>query len=1078
MIQFRVILITLIIFIEFAFASVLIENITDRCLDLENINNVKTSVTYVGNAGFLVNVGDKKILIDAIFKGFNSYKLPKEIQEKLAKGESPFDKIDLILVTHPHGDHFDIEMVKQHLRNNPKTVFASTKKTIELLNEISNKTISFDPKRGVSETTLINGINIEAFNLPHWKPKTDEKEFVNLGFLVSVNGIKFFHTGDIDFEYIGFDEIRKYNLQEKNIDIAFMQHFYLTDTAMEKKLLKEGICSRFIFPSHYHYTNPAFDKMLVRHNYPKAIFFDKELQSWEMPTKENDFINQTDAYFGQKPPKDSAMIFAPGIFSLPERLESNIVFSKDGKECYFGVLEIKNNKVFYKIYYTKYLNNKWLEQTETPFSVNNNICDPFLSADEKRLYFEKNGDIWMVKRTAEGWGEQERLPSPINSDSYDFSYMETTDSVVYISSKRPGGFGGADIWKIDKSLKAENLGDKFNTKLFDYSPFIAPDGSYFIFGSYRKGKHGQADLFISFRKENDEWTDPVNMNYAGAKINNNTAHHSNPSLSPDGKFLFFRRHETMMDMDVYWVSTAVISRLKEKVKIRSESKAKLFDAVKNGDLNTVKTILNDNPELLNSTDPYGNTPLIISCFVRQSFKRYPEIAKYLVNLGADVNMVNRQKLTALMKTCVGFAPDLELAKLLIKNGADVNFIGNNGITPLHYAALYRDKKLAEYLLENGAKINLYAENQEKLVGSTITGTVVQVSINFARGNENITKYLINNGADINKIDEDGNNEIHLALFKGNLELVRLLTESGVNVNHKNKFNKTPLYYAATHGFENIYNYLVKNGALENEQIKKNFGSSKVLTKNLIDGEAFIWDLGGYCHAVKTKGNFMIFSLGKNIDSTVTSGLAQGKLSTLELFDQNITFFLRNRDYYQHPAENIEPLKKLSKNTELISCYEPVYNSNKTKFKDLILAKPNEVFNHKGKKVFPIKALCGGMGYLVEVDGLRIFHAGMHISNNQKENLEAFKKEIDWLKKSGEIDLVFISVHSHSNKLRGSYEPYKYLLNTLQPKKVFLFGANFTQQYYNCYEALKKYKGEFIFPEFASSLGLQYYYNNK
>jgi hypothetical protein len=54
-------------------------------------------------------------------------------------------------------------------------------------------------------------------------------------------------------------------------------------------------------------------------------------------------------YFGQVPPSDSAIIFAPGVFSLPDRLESNIVFSPDGKEIYFGLVEIKDNKGSYAI---------------------------------------------------------------------------------------------------------------------------------------------------------------------------------------------------------------------------------------------------------------------------------------------------------------------------------------------------------------------------------------------------------------------------------------------------------------------------------------------------------------------------------------------------------------------------------------------------------------------------------------------------------------------------------------------------------------------------------------------------------
>jgi Tol biopolymer transport system component len=273
-------------------------------------------------------------------------------------------------------------------------------------------------------------------------------------------------------------------------------------------------------------------------------------------------------YFGQTPPGDSAVIFAPGIFSLSDRLESNIAFSSDGREIYFGVVEIKDNSASYKIYYTKYLNNKWTEQAETSFSAGNDICNPYLSADGKKLYFEKSGDIWMIERTAEGWGKQKQLEPPINSESYEASYMETADGNAYISSKRPGGLGGMDIWYLkrmpDQSIQAENLGPLFNTELFDYSPFLAPDGSYFIFGSYRKGKFGQADLFISFKDENKEWTDPINMNSCGAKINNTTAHHSQPSLSPDGKFLFFRRHETLMEMDVYWVSAGVIEELKDR----------------------------------------------------------------------------------------------------------------------------------------------------------------------------------------------------------------------------------------------------------------------------------------------------------------------------------------------------------------------------------------------------------------------------------------------------------------------------------------------------------------------------------
>ena len=286
----------------------------------------------------------------------------------------------------------------------------------------------------------------------------------------------------------------------------------------------------------------------------------------ENKIKKENVIGDKGYYYNQTPPGDSAVIFAPGIFSLPDRLESNIALSTDGKECYFGVLEIKDRKVSYKIYQSKFANNKWTEQTEAPFSLNNNIGDPILSADGKKLYFNKEGDIWMIERSSEKWGIPKKLPSPINSNAYEGYITESADGVIYISSKRPEGFGGIDNWRInrlpDQSLQEENLGPIFNTSLFDYSPFIAPDGSYLIFGSYRARRDGL--LYISFNKGNDEWTTPINMNSCGAKVNNTTAHHSNPSLSPDGKFLFFRRHEADTVMNVYWVSTGILKKLKEK----------------------------------------------------------------------------------------------------------------------------------------------------------------------------------------------------------------------------------------------------------------------------------------------------------------------------------------------------------------------------------------------------------------------------------------------------------------------------------------------------------------------------------
>lgn len=278
-------------------------------------------------------------------------------------------------------------------------------------------------------------------------------------------------------------------------------------------------------------------------------------------------IAQTNVdYFGQTPPSDSAIIFAPGIISLPDRMEGGIAFAPDGKECYINVCVYTNNKFINKIYYTKRINNKWTEQIEAPFSVNQNISLSSFSTNGNRLYFDKDKDIWMIKRINGGWSEAQRLPSPINSDFNDGGYIETADSVAYLYSNRPGEFGeNFDIWRIRhsvRSLQAENLGSIVNSNTMQVTPCIAPDGSYLIFA---QPVNNSLKLFVSFKKGNGEWTIPENMDKTGAFIN--ILNQADPSLSPDGKYLFFNRHagNPTNIMDIYWVSTKVIDDIKKVV---------------------------------------------------------------------------------------------------------------------------------------------------------------------------------------------------------------------------------------------------------------------------------------------------------------------------------------------------------------------------------------------------------------------------------------------------------------------------------------------------------------------------------
>jgi L-ascorbate metabolism protein UlaG (beta-lactamase superfamily) len=246
-------------------------------------------VTYVGNAGFLIAIDDKKILIDSLFSGFpGGYTLPGDIQDKMALGLPPFDGIDLALATHSHGDHFESGLVRRFLANNPAAVFGSTPQAIASLSGFPGRVIAFQPGKNEPAADDVRGIHVEAIYLSHGAPEAGREEIANFGYLVTVNGVTLFHSGDIDAAFIGFDAFRSLRLPEKKIDVAFLQHFYLLDVPGERKLVREGIAARHIIPAHYHYTEPPLNREAVLKSYPDAIIFKAELQNWVMPRPERD----------------------------------------------------------------------------------------------------------------------------------------------------------------------------------------------------------------------------------------------------------------------------------------------------------------------------------------------------------------------------------------------------------------------------------------------------------------------------------------------------------------------------------------------------------------------------------------------------------------------------------------------------------------------------------------------------------------------------------------------------------------------------------------------------------------------
>jgi ankyrin repeat protein len=124
-----------------------------------------------------------------------------------------------------------------------------------------------------------------------------------------------------------------------------------------------------------------------------------------------------------------------------------------------------------------------------------------------------------------------------------------------------------------------------------------------------------------------------------------------------------------------------------------------------GDLETVTRELDANADALNVPSSDGHFPLGLAIFFRQ-----PEVARLLIERGADVNTpaANAQRVApahAAAAVC-----DHATMQLLLERGADANALQQLDYTPMHGAASRGDVEMAKLLLAHGAVPNAKAAN--------------------------------------------------------------------------------------------------------------------------------------------------------------------------------------------------------------------------------------------------------------------------------------------------------------------------------------------------------------------------------
>ncbi|KGJ90381.1 WD40-like beta Propeller containing protein [Colwellia psychrerythraea] len=258
-------------------------------------------------------------------------------------------------------------------------------------------------------------------------------------------------------------------------------------------------------------------------------------------------------YLGQTPPGSTPEIFAPGIVNTEEFIEIQGMFGADMNTFYFVR---RDEKEVYSLNVVEYKNNQWQQSI-----VKQGVSAPSISPGGETIYLNNS----YIKRTSDGWSEPKKHGAPF--DDIDIMRLSaSSNGTYYFDTFTPKTMDTPIRYSRlinGKYEQPKSLGPQFGIGRYNAHPFIAADESYIIFDSVREGGYGRSDLYISFRAADGSWGPAINL---GDKIN--TAHsEKNPSLSPDGKFIFFslRTKSGNEEVNINWVDAQIIETLRPKL---------------------------------------------------------------------------------------------------------------------------------------------------------------------------------------------------------------------------------------------------------------------------------------------------------------------------------------------------------------------------------------------------------------------------------------------------------------------------------------------------------------------------------
>ena len=303
---------------------------------------------------------------------------------------------------------------------------------------------------------------------------------------------------------------------------------------------------------------------------------------------------------------------------------------------------------------------------------------------------------------------------------------------------------------------------------------------------------------------------------------------------------------------------------------RSNPDTDIYQAIREGKIESVSAILRSEPDLLNKTNLFGQTPLLTAIQANRT-----NIVEFLIQHGAEWDIVSAVEVgrADMVRNLLGQKPDsitngfaeatllqlaasqgvpeavllqlaasrslpkatllhlaasrdqVAVAEVLLSAGADVTAKNPVGISPLGSALAGQHTDMAGLLRAHGATENIFdatllghldaakmlIAGNKSLVSATNTARIPLTALAIASGHMDILKLLLDNGAPLDS--PNGTALLHLTAVCNQSDAVPLLIQHGAKVDAFDENGFTALHLAAIHGSTEVAAVLLKNGAM-------------------------------------------------------------------------------------------------------------------------------------------------------------------------------------------------------------------------------------------------------------------------